>query len=444
MKTVNYLGKKLEVLYDVDCAVVGGGTSGAIAGIQAARNGLQTLIIEKSINLGGTAVNALVCPMMPTNVIPLSLSQEITKRVNEKGYESCDGMSKCSWFNPIILSQTLEEMLLEVKGNVLYDAQLIDVIVQDFNITYLIIFCCQGMKAIKTKTCVDASGDGVLFRSANVSFNMGDENNNNQMTSLRFELGGIDINAYRAYLQSINDTFCPLEEGAFFESAMVGGKGFVLEPLFRKGVMDTILKEEDLRYYQCFTVPGKPGVMSFNCPHIPDFFNNTDAISRTTAIIKGHEMINRLSRFLKIYMPGFENSYVSHEATMLGIRESYRMNGKYILNEDDYVNRAKFADGVVRGDWYIDVHAKAGLVQKSKYEAGEYYEIPYRSLICKEIKNMIVAGRCISTTFLMQASIRIQPTLRDMGEIAGDACAYSIANSIDLNKIDGKVLRKYL
>lgn len=442
METVSYLGKRIEVLYEVDCAVVGGGTSGAIAGIQAARKGLKTLIIEKSINLGGTAVNALVCPMMPTNVPALSLSKEISKRMNEKDYKSSDGVSKCSWFNPIVLSRTLEEMLMEAKGHIVYDSQLIDVVMSDSKITYLIIFCCQGMKAIKSSTYVDASGDGVLLRCANVPFDKGDDDNNNQMTSLRFEMGGIDIVAYREYLCSLNETFCPLVKGDFFESAMVGGNGFVLEPLFRKGVSEGYLKEEDLRYFQCFTVPGKQGVMSFNCPHIPDFFNNTEAISRSNAIIKGHEMIQRLSIFLKKYMKGFENSYVSHEATMLGVRESYRMKGKYILNENDYIQKAKFEDGVVSGDWYIDVHSKTGLEQKSKYEPGEFYEIPYRSLICDEVKNMIVVGRCISTTFLMQASIRIQPTLRNMGEIAGDACVYSMVNSIDLNKINGKILRK--
>ena len=145
---------------------------------------------------------------------------------------------------------------------------------------------------------------------------------------------------------------------------------------------------------------------------------------------------------MKAYMPGFEHAYLQREASMLGIRESWRIRGIYTLTEEDYLKRAKFEDGVVRGDWYIDVHSSSqGLVQKNKYEAGEYYEIPYRSLVTEEIGNLIVAGRCISTTFLMQASIRIQPTLIDMGEVVGKACHYSVHHQIPLNEIHGNVLR---
>lgn len=127
---------------------------------------------------------------------------------------------------------------------------------------------------------------------------------------------------------------------------------------------------------------------------------------------------------------------------MLGIRESWRLVGKYVLTEADYTNKARFADGVARGDWYIDVHsATKGLFHQNTYQDGEYYEIPYRSMVCDEVKNMVVAGRCISATFLMQASVRIIPTCIDMGQAAGEACAAALAGGVPLNAIDGAGLR---
>ena len=129
---------------------------------------------------------------------------------------------------------------------------------------------------------------------------------------------------------------------------------------------------------------------------------------------------------------------------MLGIRESYRIQGQYLLDEQDYMNRARFADGVVKGDWYMDVHAAAGKAADWKeYTPGEYYEIPYRSLVTNQAENLIVAGRCISTSFLMQASIRIQPTLTDMGQIAGEACALAKQTGTPLAKLDGARLRHF-
>lgn len=153
-------------------------------------------------------------------------------------------------------------------------------------------------------------------------------------------------------------------------------------------------------------------------------------------------MIHRLVYFLQKYMPGFEHAYLAKEAGMLGIRESYRLVGKYVLSEEDYQKRARFEDAVAKGDWYIDVHsASKGLVHKDKFKVGEYYEIPYRAMINDQIQNLITVGRCISTTFLMQASIRIQPTVIDMGDAAGKACVYAKKHNMSLAKVDGRLLK---
>ena len=156
-------------------------------------------------------------------------------------------------------------------------------------------------------------------------------------------------------------------------------------------------------------------------------------------------MIRRLVKFLPKYLPGFEKAYLLREATQLGIRESWRISGQYVLTEQDYVKRARFDDGVARGDWYIDVHSVTKEdVEQAKLSRGEYYEIPYRSLITFEVKNLVVVGRHISSTFLMQASLRIQPTVRDIGQAAGLACAYSVKGNVALNQIDGAVLKQQL
>ena len=89
-------------------------------------------------------------------------------------------------------------------------------------------------------------------------------------------------------------------------------------------------------------------------------------------------------------MPGFEHAYLIREASALGVRESYRIVGKYVLSEDDYIKRARFEDAIGKGDWYIDVHsATKGLVHMEKYQRGEYYEIPYRCLINEQVDNLL-------------------------------------------------------
>lgn len=117
---------------------------------------------------------------------------------------------------------------------------------------------------------------------------------------------------------------------------------------------------------------------------------------------------------------------------MLGARESWRIKGKYYLVEDDYHNQSRFKDAVVRTAWYIDAH---GEEVSEKLPKGAFYEVPYRSLITDEISNLLVAGRCISASFILQASMRIQPTCMSIGEAAGIAAAWGLAHGIPANEV---------
>ena len=424
-----------------DTIIVGGGTAGSIAGIAAARGGNSVLIVEKSINLGGASVNALVNPMMESFVKHESIFYEIEERLNKKSKTTRDGIMEYVYSSVEDKALVLEEMFLESGGEVLYDVCLSNCVVENNKIASISVIGVEGEIILKAKQFVDATGDALLSRMSGVDCSSGDDQGNNQMSSLRFEMGGIDVDKYRDYCLSLNDEFSPLKHGFFFESAMVKNRNFKLEPKFREGIEKGLLKEEDLTYYQCFSVPNTKGVMTFNCPHLSNLKKNTSSFDRSKAISEGRQMIQRLVKFLKECMPGFENAYLIRQASELGVRESYRIKGLYTLNEEDYIARRKWEDSVAKGDWYIDVHsATKGLVHMEKYSKGEYYDIPYRCLVNEKVANLITVGRCISTTFLTQASIRIQPTVIDMGESAGKACALALKQGIELNQFDGKGL----
>lgn len=436
---VNYFGKKIPLIGKFDVVIAGGGAAGSAAGIECAGAGLETLIIDKFGLMGGSAVNSLVVPMMPSYVDHLEVLNRVEKKLKENGNTTRDDYTTMIWFSPQQLSRAFEELYTKDGGRVLFDSTLVDVIKEGDAIRYLVVATLNGLSAIAADLFVDASGDAALSRFAGVPCDHGDENGNNQVSSLRFLIGGIDIEKYRDYVLSLGDEFSPLIKGYFFESAMVRDRGFKLEPIFREGIEEGMLEEEDLRYYQLFTVPDEPGVAAMNCPHIASLKDNTDAMARSRAMIEGHERIRRLCNFLKKKMPGFENSYLLQTAELLGVRESWRIRGQYILTEEDYTSQARFEDGLVKGDWYIDVHSSSkSLYHQNTYKHGDYYEIPYRSMVTDEISNLVVAGRCISATFLMQASVRIIPTCIDMGEMAGRACIESKKQQLPLNRLNGK------
>ena len=452
-RTVDYGGRAVPVIGAYDVAVVGGGSAGSACAIRCAQLGLSVVVIDRYAMLGGSATNATVCPMMPTHVAHRGVFAQIERELRASGEATRDGTTAMLWFAPERLGTVYERLLTDSGGEVLYDATLVDVLDSPGadsatrpaprRLRHLVVMTAQSLVSVEAGVMVDASGDAVLARLADVPTRSGDEAGANQVCSLRFTMGGIDVDAYRDYCLSLGDEFSPLKSGFFFESAMVVGRGFALEPIFRQGVAEGLLSEGDLRYYQAFSVPGKPGVMAFNCPHIPSLVSNTTARGRSAAIVEAHAAIDRLARFLRAKMPGFGSSFLVGVAPMLGVRESWRIDGVYRLTEQDYARQARFDDGLVRGDWFIDVHSQSkGLFHQKGYQPGDYYEIPYRCFIAPQVSNLLVVGRCISTTFLMQASVRIIPTVIDMGDAAGCACALSAASGVPPLALSGVEVRR--
>lgn len=445
METITYGKREIPVLYDVDCCICGGGTAGASAAIMAARGGANTLIVEKGIIMGGAQTQALVLPFMPTYVegsdTPLII--EIKKRMLEESIDMDDKATNFGWFNPEKIAYIYDQMLKESGGKILYNADLIDVDLDDQDIKFIIVNTIEGLQAIKSKNFIDCTGDAALSRLSGIKVEKGyEKTGNNQPMTFRFEMGGINFDKLYDYIQSINDKWCATKP-PYFEIAMARNREikYALEPLFVSGYNRGEVTLEDIEYFQAFTILGKPGCMSMNCPEIPVKFKATKAVDLSEAIVYGREMIQRISKFIIKNLPGFENAYISREASMIGARESFRIVGKYQMTEEDYYERKTFDDAVAKTAWYIDAHGeKVGEYLKK----GEYYEIPYRALITNEVENLIVAGRCISATFILQASMRIQPTCMSLGESAGVAAAYSIKNNIPVNKIEWTKVDNYI
>jgi hypothetical protein len=163
--------------------------------------------------------------------------------------------------------------------------------------------------------------------------------------------------------------------------------------------------------------------MAFNCPRITHV-NGARAEDLTRCQILGRQRIRRIIGFCRRYMEGFADSYLAWTAPMVGVRETRRIVGEYVLTADDVLEARKFDDAVARNAYPIDIHNPSGEGTVLRHlPPGEYHEIPYRCLVPARVDNLLVAGRCISATFEAQGSIRIQANCRAFGEAAGVAAA---------------------
>lgn len=424
-----------------DVVVIGGGTAGSVAGIASAREGVKTLIIEQYGFLGGSATGALVTPLMRWNeddYLVGGISDEINKKMELLGYQ------EGPFFDPEMLKYVLEEMAVESGANLLYYTYVRDVIMEGHKLIGVVVQNKSGIQEVYGDIFIDATGDGDVAVMAGAPFKQGrEEDGLNQAMSLRFIVGHIDLERFRMFLSDLG-----YEDGQlypFLEGSMLWGRKDKLEPIFRRAVEDGILLEEDGDYFQFFFVPGKPDQLAFNCPRISGRYS-TDVKDLTFAQIYGKKAIIRLITFFRKYFPGFEESYITSTAVMVGVRESRRIVGEYMLTYEDVIEGRKFPDAVAKNAYPVDIHKpKPDRIKPSTLlvgvKPGDYYEIPYRCLIPKNIDNLIVTGRCISATFEAQASLRIQVICRKLGEaagIAGSMCVKEKKNPREINVLELK------
>jgi hypothetical protein len=186
------------------------------------------------------------------------------------------------------------------------------------------------------------------------------------------------------------------------------------------------------------------GVIHFNTTRVVKH-DPTDPADVTKAELLAREQVFEVHSFLKENIPGFENSYVLSTALQIGIRESRMVEGEYVLTQEDLKSLARFEDAIAVANYDIDIHNPEGTGTSHYYfEDGTWYQIPYRCLLPKGCENLLVAGRCISSTHEAQASYRIMPFCAELGQAAGAAVSVAVKNNTTLRGVDVRELQSIL
>jgi hypothetical protein len=182
--------------------------------------------------------------------------------------------------------------------------------------------------------------------------------------------------------------------------------------------------------------------------------DGTDERSITKALVYGRKLMDEYEVYYKKYLTGYEDMELMATGSLLGIRESRRIMGDYVLNLQDFLNRRVFEDEIGRYSYPVDIHASDASEESYtkfereyttlRYGPGESYGIPYRCLIPQNLENVLVAGRCVSTDRAMQASIRVMPGCYITGQAAGAAAALAARKEITTRQVKVSELQKLL
>ncbi len=150
-----------------------------------------------------------------------------------------------------------------------------------------------------------------------------------------------------------------------------------------------------------------------------------------------------IRRYLIDCVPGFEEAHLTRTAPFLGIRETRRIVGRYVMTREDILGCRRFDDAVAVGSYPVDLH-HPGDSNCTLEWCGDCYDIPYRSLVPQGVEGLLVAGRCISTTHEAMAAIRVMSTCMAVGEAAGRAAGMAVRERVSPSEIDVGRLREEL
>jgi hypothetical protein len=311
-----------------------------------------------------------------------------------------------------------------------------------------------GTQEFDARIVVDATGDADVAAMAGAQYEVGDpETGMTQAMTLMFTVGGVDVPKSLEYARENPDEMRfpkpPSSEAVdrMMEGA-IGIAGFFTKVEQAREIGEFPLPQ-DLVFYIKLPTPGQVVV---NTTHIGGC-DGTNSEDLTRAEIEGRRQAWALMKFFRKYIPGFEDAYLLQTATQIGVRETRRIVGEYVFNADDVADGRKFPDAVMRSAYPIDVHSSSGKGYKKVEEQslrpgapppGDWYEVPYRCLVPREIENLLVAGRCLSATHEGQGAVRIMPNCMALGQAAGVAAALCVKQDVTPRALDTALLRKHL
>jgi hypothetical protein len=426
--------REVPVRHNVDVFVAGGGPAGCAAAVMAARQGASVFLAEGHSCFGGMGTAGLVPAFMQfgdgVNFLSAGFGEELLERLIAAGGTYAPAIDEktgvagdrtgCYPILAEVLKRVYDDIVQESGVKFSFHTNLIDVEVENGNVKTAVLWGKSGIFGVKAKVFIDCTGDGDLAAWAGASFEKGDAEGGMMPGTLCSTwidvFDSIDVNKYH------------YSQNAFIEQA------------HKDGVLTYCDKHLPGMFYLANGIGGGNIGHTFGV-------DNTDERSVTQALVWGRKLLTEYERYYKEYLTGFEKMRLVASGSLLGVRETRRIMGDYMLCLDDFKNRSEFDDEIGRYCYPVDIHVSRPddeaeyqrffkEFSEMRYQKGESYGVPYRTLTPRGLSNVLVAGRCISTDRFLQGSIRVMPGCYITGQAAGIAAAMAANTGNDIHNVN--------
>ncbi|OMF27611.1 FAD-dependent oxidoreductase [Paenibacillus sp. FSL H8-0548] len=408
--------KPIPVSREVDVVVIGGGASGIGAAISAAANGARTLLIEQRGFLGGMGTVSLVpafCPFTDKEKpiirgVGMALMERMKRACKEDFQREYEDTLDWVPIDPEVLKRVYDDALLEQGVELLYHTFVSEVLMSANNrrVDGVVVVNKSGRSLVRCSYIIDATGDADIAAMAGAPFQKGGEQGELQPGSMCYLLANVDRKSFATFLEESGDSgqLHQTVERAIEEGALPEG---------RKSISGLAWVSDYL--------------VGVNFGHVFGI-DGTKAEDLTRGAIEGRRLAERQLRFFRDYVPGFEGAHMVASGEQLGIRETRRIEGDYVLKAEDFMEARSFPDDIARNAYYIDIHmaTSKGNMTFTHLPPGQSHGVPYRVLLPLGLDNIWVPGRAASSDRAVQGSLRVMPNCFAMGQASGTAAALAL------------------
>lgn len=437
--------RDVAVVAEVDVLVAGGGPAGVCAAVAAARAGASVFLVERAGYAGGMWTAGMVLTLAgynswlrPYRRCVAGVPAEWLARAAALGGAE-DNESWVLNSDPETVKLVADELLAESGVRILYHTAAAAPILDNGRVCGAFVENVDGRSAIRARVTVDCSGNGDMLARAGAAW---EKARALQPMTAAFRLADVQPDARVDHAAPVRIPIGP--EPTLLQDPLASQYASRrLDVTYDREKMKAARERGEIPAYGGPWFGGlEKDVVWVNGTRI--YGDASDAADLSRAEVEGRRSVAALVRYFRREFPGFQRARLLQTGSHIGVRETRRLVGEYVLSGDDVRACRPFADSIAVGCWPIDVHPSQGEVGVHAMYVPLPYRIPYRCLLPREVGGLLVAGRCISVDRQALGTARVGATCAAVGQAAGAAAALAARDNGEPRDVDSAALRSLL